>query len=119
MLNLHTPPPKQVLLRLPDDVAAKLARHVPSRQRNKFLVDLVRRELAQEDAELVAACEAMNALEAAHPELIVETQEWLNADLTGSVNDWDPDFDRETFEREFAIAQAKLSADKATSKRRK
>lgn len=117
MLNLHTPPPKQVLLRLPDDVAAKLARHVPSRQRNKFLVELVRRELAQEDAELVAACEAMNALEATRPELKMETQEWLNADLTGSVEDWDPDFDRAAFEHEFALAQAKLSSDKSTSKR--
>jgi len=119
MLNLHPPPPKQVLLRLPDDVAAKLARAVPPRQRNKYLVDLVRRELEQEDAELVAACEAMNALEAAHPELLVETQEWLDADLTESVDDWDPDFDRETFEREFAMAQAKLAATQSTSNPRK
>jgi hypothetical protein len=119
MLNHHTPPPKQVLLRLPDDVAAKLARAVPPRQRNKFLVELVRRELAQEDVEMVAAAEAMNAIEAAHPELLVKTQEWLDADLTGSVDDWDPNFDRETFEREFAIAQAKLAATSSTSKPRK
>ncbi len=119
MLNIQTNPPKQVLLRLPDDVAAKLARAVPPRQRNKFLVDLVRQELEKEDAELVAACEAMNAIEAAHPELLVETQEWLDADLSGSVDDWDPDFDRDTFEREFAIAQAKLAAEKAATKPRK
>ncbi len=61
--------------------------------------------LKKEDPELVAAAEAMNAVEAAHPELLVETQEWLDADLTGSVDDWDPDFDRETFEREWAKAQ--------------
>jgi hypothetical protein len=114
MLNTQTPPPKQVLLRLPDDVAAKLARAIAPRQRNQFLVDLVRQELEKEDAELVAACEAMNAIEAAHPELLAETQEWLDAELTGSVDDWDPDFDRETFEREFAIAQAAL--DTSTSK---
>lgn len=119
MLNIPTSPPKQVLLRLPDDVAAQLARAVPPRQRNKFLVDLVRRELEKEDQELVAACEAMNAIEAAHPELLAETQEWLDADLTGSVDDWDPDFDRETFEREFAIAQAKLTEKKSTAKLRK
>jgi len=116
MLNLQTPPPRQVLLRLPADVAQNLARRVPPRQRNKFLVDLVRHELHKEDAELVAACEALNAIEAAHPELLVETQEWLDADLSGSVDDWDPDFDRATFEREFAIAQAKLAADKPTKK---
>jgi hypothetical protein len=119
MLNLHTPPPRQVLLRLPDDVAAKLARAVPPRQRNNFLVALVRQELEREDAELVAACEAMNALEAAHPELLIETQEWLDADLSGSVDDWDPDFDRETFEREFAIAQAERATNKSATKPQK
>lgn len=119
MLNIQTPPPKQVLLRLPDDVAEKLARAVPPRQRNKFLVDLVRQELEKEDAELVAACEAMNTIEMAHPELLAGTQEWLEANLTGSADDWDPDFDRDTFEREFAIAQAKLSPNAPAEKQRK
>lgn len=116
MLNTKPPPPKQVLLRLPDDLAAQLARAVPPRQRNRFLVDLLRQELGKEDAELVAACEAMNAIEAAHPELLIETQEWLDADLSGSVDDWDPDFDRETFEREFAIAQTARQASRPAGK---
>lgn len=119
MLNLHTTPPRQVLLRLPEDVATKLARAVPPRQRNKFLVALVRQELEKEDAQLVAACEAMNALEAAHPELLIETQEWLDADLTGSVDNWDPDFDRETFEREVAIAQAARATNESAIKQQK
>ena len=119
MMQTQTNPPKQVLLRLPDDVAAKLARAVPPRQRNQFLVDLLRQELEKEDAELVAACEALNAIEAAHPELLLETQEWLDADLTGSVDDWDPDFDQQSFEREFAIAQEKLRADRPTPKHRR
>ena len=119
MLNTQSPPPKHVLLRLPEDVAVKLARAVPPRRRNQFLVDLIREELEKEDAELVAACEAMNAIEAAHPELLIETQEWLDADLSGSVDDWDPDFDREDFEHEFAIAQAKLAANKSVTQRRK
>ncbi|MDP2371876.1 hypothetical protein [Rhodoferax sp.] len=118
MLNNQTTPPKQVLLRLPDDVAAKLARAVPPRQRNKYLVDLLRQDLEKEDAELVAACEYMNAIEEANPELARETKEWVNADLTGSVDDWDPDFDREAFEREFAIAQTALRAKEASAKRR-
>jgi len=108
MLNLQTPPPRQVLLRLPADVAQNLARRVPPRQRNKFLVDLVRQELDKEDAQLVAACEAMNALEAHNPEFACEGMEWANVALTGSVDDWDPDFDAETFSREAAIAQAAL-----------
>ena len=116
MVNIQISPPKQVLLRLPDDVAAKLAQAVPPRQRNQFLVDLLRQELEKEDAELVAACEALNAIEAAHPELLAETQEWLDADLTGPVDDWDPDFDQQSFEREFAIAQEKLQASRLTRK---
>ena len=119
MLNIQTPPPKQVLLRLPEDVAAKLVRAVPPRRRNQYLVDLVRRELDKEDAELVAACNAMNAIEAAHPELLTETRQWLDADLTGSVDDWDADFDRDSFEREFAIAQSKLPATQPSTKPRK
>lgn len=119
MLNIQASPATQVLLRLPIDVAAKLARAVPSRKRNQFLVDLVRQELDKEDAELVAACEAMNAIEAAHPELLAETQEWIDADLTGSVDDWDANFDRKSFEREFSIAQMKLREIQPASKARK
>ena len=111
MLNTQTPAPRQVLLRLPDDVANRLARAVAPRKRNQFLVDLLRRELEREDAELVAACEAMNALEARDPEFAREGQEWVDAVLT---EDDDDKFDREVFEREFAIAQAaRIAADAA------
>lgn len=109
MLNVQTPAPRQVLLRLPDDVATRLARAVPPRKRNQFLVDLLRRELEKEDADLVAACKAMNALEARDPEFAREGQEWVDAVLT---EDDDDDFDREVFERELAIAQtARIASD--------
>ena len=116
MLNIQTNPPKQVLLRLPEDVAIKLARAVPARQRNQFLVALLRQELEKEDAELVAACEALNAVEAAHPEIVLKTQHWLDADLTDSVGAMDSNFDQAAFEREFTIAQAKLQASRPTTK---
>ena len=116
MQNFQTPPPKQVLLRLPDDVAAQLARAVPPRQRNKFLVDLVRRQLAQEDTQLVAACEYMNQLEAANPEFAREGQEWVESVLTKPAQAWDRDFDRAAFEREFEIAQAQLQPGNAQFK---
>ncbi len=115
MLNTQTHPPKQVLLRLPDDLASKLARAVPSRRRNQFLVDLVRRELDKEDDALMAACEAMNALEAQNSALLNETREWLQADLSGSVEDWDPGFDAETFSQEAAIAQTVLNTSSVQS----
>lgn len=107
MLKHDTPPPKQVLLRLPDDLATRLARAVPTRQRNAFLVELIRQRLAQEDAELVAACEYMNRIEAQHPELVAEAQEWLDAPLSAEADALDDEFDAEEFEREFAIAQAR------------
>ena len=110
MLNTQTPPPKQVLLRLPDDVAAKLARAVPSRQRNRYIVDLLKQDLiAKQEAEnrmMAQAAERMNELEAQYPELAREAAEWVNAELTESVDVWDSDFDRATFERELAEAQA-------------
>ncbi len=110
MLNIQTPPPKQVLLRLPEDVAAKLARAVPPRQRNRYIVDLLKQDLlSKQEAEsrmLAEAADRMNELEAQYPELARESEEWVNAELTESVDVWDPDFDRETFERELAQAQA-------------
>lgn len=109
MLSIPNSPAKQVLLRLPDDVAARLSRAVPPRKRNQFLVDLLRRELEKEDAELVAACEAMNRMEAAHSELLAEAREWVDTDLTASADEWDPGFDAEKFSRDAAIAQAALA----------
>ena len=110
MLNIPTPPPKQVLLRLPDDVAAKLARAVPSRQRNRYIVDLLKQDLlAKQEAEnrtMAQAADRMNELEAQYPELAREAEEWVNAELTESVDVWDPDFDHAAFEREWAEAQA-------------
>jgi len=123
MLNIHKPPPKQVLLRLPDDVAAKLARAVLPRQCNRYIGNLLKNDfLAKQEATsrmMTEAAERMNDLEAQYPELARETEKWANAKLTESVDVWDPDFDRETFEQEFAIAQAKLAADKSSIKLRK
>ena len=55
---------------------------------------------------MAQAADRMNELEAQYPELARETEEWVNAELTESVDAWDPHFDRETFERELAEAQA-------------
>lgn len=110
MLNIPTPPPRQVLLRLPDDLAAKLARAVPSRQRNRYIIELLTHDLAaKEEANgrlLAEAAERLNEIEAQYPELARETEEWVNAVLT---EDDDDGFDKEVFEREFAIAQADMA----------
>lgn len=110
MLNLHTPPPKQVLLRLPEEVAAKLARAVRPRQRNRYIVDLLTHDLASKEKAvskmLAEAAQRLNEIEAQFPELAQETDEWVNAVLTDEENDG---FDPVAFEREFAIAQAAMT----------
>jgi serine/threonine protein kinase len=118
MLTTNTRPPKQVLLRLPDDVAAKLARAVAPRKRNQFLIDLVRRELDKEDQALIDACESLNRMEAASPALRAQATEWLEADLVASLDESDSDFDAKAFSREAAQARA-LLARKPQPKRRR
>jgi hypothetical protein len=98
---------QQILIRLPYDLACQLAKSVPSRGRNQYVVDVLKRELesekAEKEAQLIAACEAMNAYEAVDQAFAQEGMDWANAVLT---DDEDDDFDRELFLRELAIAQA-------------
>lgn len=114
MTETQTRPPRQVLLRLPEALAARLAQAVPPRQRNRFLVELVARALQEQEearrSALIAAAEAMNALEEQHPELVRETREWLDAPLTEPADAFDPDFDRAAFER--GLVEAQRSRDR-------
>ena len=114
----NSPPPKQVLLRLPDDVSAKLARAVAPRKRNQFLVDLVRRELEKEDQALIAACDGLNRMEAGRPAFREDASQWMEADLDRSADAGDMGFDAEAFSREADQAQKEL-LDKQPPKRRK
>ena len=106
MLADNHPPPKQVLLRLPDDVAVRLARAVAPRKRNQFLIDLVRRELEKEDRALIDACEALNRMEAEHPALQAEAARWLETGLDPSGLSGDAEFDAGAFSRKAAQARA-------------
>jgi hypothetical protein len=95
--------PQQLLLRLPDDLAQRFAQVVPSRQRSRFLLDLLRCELDRESLALAQAAQALTELESAHPALAVEVSQWADAPL--ATDDEDADFDADAFEREFAKAQ--------------
>lgn len=95
--------PQQLLLRLPDDLAQRFAQVVPSRQRSRFLLDLLRSELDRESLALEQAAKRLTELESGHPVLTAETAQWVDASLT---TDDDADFNAERFEREFAKAQA-------------
>jgi hypothetical protein len=96
--------PQQLLLRLPDDLAQRFAQLVPSRQRSRFLLDLLRSELDRESLALEQAAKALTELESDEPGLAADTAQWVGAALT---TDDDLDFDAEDFEREFAKAQQK------------
>lgn len=96
--------PQQLLLRLPDDLAQRFAQVVPSRQRSRFLLDLLRSELDRESLALAQAAKTLTERESGQPSLATETAQWVEASLT---SDGDADFNAEAFEREFAKAQVK------------
>ena len=98
-----TAKPQQLLLRMPDDLAQRFAQVVPSRQRSRFLLDLLRNALERESLALAQAAKTLTELEAGNPGVADETAQWVAASLEA---DDDADFDAEAFEREFAKAQA-------------
>lgn len=97
--------PQQLLLRLPDDLAQRFAQVVPSRQRSRFLLNLLRTELDRESQALAHAAKTLTVLESGQPMLADESTQWVTASLT---TDDDADFNAAAFEREFAKAQAKV-----------
>lgn len=78
---------QQITLRLPEDLAIRLAACTPSRKRNQFVVDLVRRELDRESRELEEAALRLSSLEATHAS---EDTDWLAfEDDTTSADEFD------------------------------
>jgi hypothetical protein len=94
---------QQILVRLPNDLASRFAHVVAPRQRSRFLIDLLRRELDRESAELAQAAMRLNEIEAKSPALAAETYEWASATL---VDDGDADFDADVFLLQFKEAEA-------------
>lgn len=99
--------PQQLLLRLPEDLSQRFAQIVPQRQRSRFLLDLLRAELDRESQTLALAAKTLTELESTDFKTLSETKQWESAILTTGSADEDANFDAETFEREFAAAQAK------------
>ena len=67
---------QQILIRLPEDVAARFKAAVPARQRNKFVADLVARAVARQDDELARIAVAVTDEERRNPELAQEMRDW-------------------------------------------
>lgn len=97
---------QQITLRLPEDLAIRLAASTPSRKRNQFVVDLVRRELDRESRELEEAALRLSSLEAMHES---EDTHWLAFENDAASAD---EFDEKRFLKELSARKEK--APKAT-----
>jgi hypothetical protein len=77
---------QHITLRLPEDLARRLAACTPSRKRNQFVVDLVRRELDRESRELEEAARRLSLLEQAHS---ADESGWLAQDDDAAWGEFD------------------------------
>jgi hypothetical protein len=92
---------QQITLRLPEDLAIRLAACTPSRKRNQFVVDLVRRELDRESRELEEAALRLSSLEAAHAS---DDTDWLAFEDEATSAD---EFDEKRFLKELSARKDK------------
>lgn len=67
---------QQILIRLPEDVAARFKAAVPARQRNKFVADLVARAVTRQEDELARIAAAVTDEERRNPDLAQEMRDW-------------------------------------------
>ena len=102
----------QVLVRLPEDIAARFVQVVKPGQRNSYFLDLLRRDLDRESNELAQAAQALTALESKSGSLQKEDAAWLNAALMLP----DDDFDAAAFDRQYqAVKKARKASNEATN----
>ena len=67
---------QQILIRLPEDIAARLKTVVPPRKRNKFVADLVTAAIVHHEEKLGRIAAAVTAEERKSPKLREETRAW-------------------------------------------
>ena len=67
---------QQILIRLPEDIAARLKAVVPPRKRNKFVADLVTAAIVCHEEKLGRIAAAVTEEERKSPKLRQETREW-------------------------------------------
>lgn len=97
----------QVLVRLPNDLAERLATLVPARSRSRFLIELLRRELERESHQLSLAAKRLTDLEAQDASLATEAKQWAESALVTETDN----FDQALFERQFRQAQGQISLE--------
>ena len=67
---------QQILIRLPEAVAAKFKAAVPARQRNKFVAELVANAVARHEDELAKIATAVTNEEKRNPKIAQEMRDW-------------------------------------------
>lgn len=67
---------QQILIRLPEEVAAKLKAAVPARQRNKFVAELVATAVARHEDKLAKIATAVTNEEKRNPKIANEMRDW-------------------------------------------
>jgi hypothetical protein len=67
---------QQILIRLPEDVAAKLKAAVPARQRNRFIADLVAAAVARYEDGLAKIAAAVTDEETCNRKIAQEMRDW-------------------------------------------
>ena len=67
---------QQFLVRLPEEVAARLKAVVPARQRNKFVTELVASAVAHHEAKLAKIADTVTNEEKRNPKIAQETRDW-------------------------------------------
>ena len=69
-------PTQQILIRLPEEVAAKLKAAVPARQRNRFVAELVAAAVARHEDKLARIATAVTNEEKRNPKIAQEMRDW-------------------------------------------
>jgi hypothetical protein len=67
---------QQILIRLPDEIAAKFKSAVPARQRNKFVAELVATAIARHEDKLAKIAAAVTNEEKRNPNIAREMRDW-------------------------------------------
>jgi hypothetical protein len=82
-------PTEQLLLHLPDDLVRRFRRAVPSRERSRFIQQLLERVLPPEDSDDDPLYRAALDVEG-HAELNAEMDEWGSATLEDGLAEAEP-----------------------------
>ena len=90
-MNMPTNQRHQLMVRLPEELSARLKALVPPRQRNQFITNLVAGAVQEQEAKLVIVAREVTAEEQSNPDLQAELQDW-DTTISDGLNGIDDDY---------------------------